>query len=84
MYVYVETVCNSAFRNLRFLIRSCANFVDVTALKLLFYRIVPAKLEYASVVCYPIYTYQQLELERVQKSFLEYISFKVTGVYPSH
>lgn len=81
---HISTICLSASRLLGFVIRSARNFNNINTITTLYYALVRSKLEYASVVWYPFYTYQQLSIERIQKRFLKYIVFKATGTYPDY
>lgn len=81
---HVSAICASASRSYGFLVRSCRNFKNMNCLKVLYYALVRTKLEYASMVWYPYYVHQQISLERVQRRFLKYLTFKSTGVYPGH
>ena len=79
---HIAGIVGAATRTLGFVMRSCKGFRDITTLKRLYCAFVRSRLEYASVVWHPHYVFQQLALERVQRRFLRYISFKSTGVYP--
>lgn len=79
---HIATICSSAMQSLNFIIRSCRGFTNTNAMKMLYYAFVRSKLEYASLIWYPLYTYQTLQLERVQKRFLKYMTFKICGTYP--
>lgn len=72
----------SASRTLGFVLRSCKNFNDVRVFKSLFYGLVLSKLEYASQVWSPHYVYLQLAVEKIQRRFLKYLSFRSDGFYP--
>ncbi|KAJ3655417.1 hypothetical protein Zmor_014549 [Zophobas morio] len=67
---------------LGFIMRNGRMFNDIMALKTLYYGFVVSKLEYGSIVWSPLYLSHQLQLERVQRKFLKYISFKIDGSYP--
>lgn len=79
---HIEAVSSSASKSLGFLFRTCKIFTDDGALKAVYYSLVRSKMEYASTVWYPHYHHHQLLLERIQKRFLKYLSFKCDGVYP--
>lgn len=80
---HIIAIRNSACRSYGFLVRSSKTFTNLAALKTLYCALVRSKLEYASVVWHPHYTYQQLTLERVQKQFLKFLSFKIDNTYPN-
>lgn len=79
---HIANLCLSASKTLGFLIRSCKSFRNSELLKKLYFSFVVSKLEYASQVWSPRYVYLQLSLEKVQRRFLKYLSFKADGVYP--
>lgn len=79
---HIRNTCLTASRSLGFVIRSCRNFTNIHAIKCLYFALVQSRLEYASLVWYPYYTYQVLAIEKVQKRFLKYLSFRVSGSYP--
>lgn len=80
--LHVLNVVKSANRFMGFIIRSCHEFSDVGCLKLLYYSFVRSQLEYASVVWSPFYNRYKQEIERVQRRFLKYMSYRQDGVYP--
>lgn len=79
---HIASICRSASKSLGFVIRSCRGFKNINTLKTLYFTLVRSKLEYCSIIWYPLYTYEHLQLERVQKRFLKYLSYKLDGTYP--
>lgn len=79
---HIESVCVSASKMLGFIMRVSKYFNDIDLLKTLYYAYVLSKLEYASIVWYPIYACHHGSLERIHRKFLKYLSFKLDGVYP--
>ena len=79
---HIINICSSASRTLGFIIRICRPFHDILALKSLYFAFVVSKLEYASLIWYPYYASQALHLDRVQRRFLNYASFKLDNIYP--
>ncbi|GJQ76743.1 hypothetical protein Trydic_g15586 [Trypoxylus dichotomus] len=80
---HISSMCSSASKTLGFVMRSCRHFSDLGVMKRLYYAYVRSKLEYASIVWYPRYLHQELMIERVQKKFLKYLSFRMDNVYPA-
>ena len=79
---HIESVCTRAHRTLGFIMRVSRNFRSVATIKSLYYAYVMSKLEYASLIWSPIYTSHSLQLERIQRKMLKYISFRIDGTYP--
>ena len=79
---HITEITSSAYKLLGFVIRNAKPFKDVRVLKLLYFCLVRSKLEYCSLAWYPIYTYQSLALEKVQRRFLKFLFFVETGTYP--
>lgn len=82
---FVVHICNTikaASKNLGFIVRNCQTFTNETALKTLYYSLVRSKLEYAAVVWNPHYEVHIAALEKVQRKFLKFLSFKREGLYP--
>ena len=74
---------NAAYKQLGFLIRLTKEFFsNVKTLKQLYNTFVRSKLEYASIVWGPGYEQHANNIEKVQRRFLKYLSFKSDGVYP--
>ena len=57
-------------------------FKSLPLLKSLYFSFVLSKLEYACVVWSPIYVCYQLAIEKIQRRFLKFMSFKTYGAYP--
>src|SRR5699024_10322531 len=74
--------CSAASKMLGFIIRSSRTFKDPALLKSLYFAFVASKLEYASLVWYPYYASHNAAIEKVQRRFLKYISFKLDDAYP--
>lgn len=79
---HITSTVSSAFKTLGFVIRNGKNFTNIDTLKLLFCALVRSKLEYAAVVWCPGYNTYIDDLEKVQRRFLKYLHFRLTGVYP--
>uniref|UniRef100_V5GPT7 RNA-directed DNA polymerase n=1 Tax=Anoplophora glabripennis TaxID=217634 RepID=V5GPT7_ANOGL len=80
---HINTIINAANRSLSFIVRNSSSFNDVTALKCLFYSLVRSKLEYCSLIWYPYYQIHTNKLEKVQRRFLKFLSFRIDGYYPN-
>ncbi|KAJ3660858.1 hypothetical protein Zmor_005287 [Zophobas morio] len=79
---HIDMICRSANKLLGFIMRTSKTFHDSNVIKSLYYALVLSKIEYACVVWSPLYHCYELQLERIQKTLLKYISFKTNGVYP--
>lgn len=79
---HVNNICVTASKTLGFVLRTCKLFSNPSLFKVLFFSFVVSKLEYASCVWSPSYHYLQLAIEKVQRRFLKYLSFKMDGFYP--
>lgn len=80
---HLETVCAAASKTLGFIIRVSKCFDNIELLKKLYFSFVVSKLEYASIIWYPIYNNQIMAVERIQRRFLKYLVFKTSGEYPA-
>lgn len=79
---HIDSCCAQAYKSLGFVLRVSRYFRDEATMKSLFSAYVLAKLEYGSLIWYPVYTCHSLALENIQRKFLKYLSFKTHGVYP--
>lgn len=79
---HITIICKSAIRSLGFIIRNCNSFKNILALKSLYISLVRSKLDYCSLVWYPIYEIHHKALESVQRKFLKFLAFRVDGTYP--
>lgn len=80
---HLANITASAFKTLGFVVRTTKNFKNINAIKILYFALVRTKLEYASIVWSPIYKKQILEIEKVQRKFIKYLLFKISGEYPA-
>lgn len=80
--VHVNNTTASALRTLGFIQRNTRSFNNIEILKSLYFSFVRAKLEYASLVWYPLYAVHEAALERIQRKFLKYLFFKCNGAFP--
>lgn len=74
-------VCD-ALKSYGFIVRNCRNITNIKAIKLLYFSFVRSKLEYASIIWSPFYNVHNQIIERVQRKFLKFLTFKVDGSYP--
>lgn len=79
---HIMNITKSASKCLGFVIRQSREFTNISTMSVLYYAFVRSKLEYASLVWFPHYLYLNLYLEKVQKRFLKYLSFRIDGIYP--
>lgn len=79
---HINSIVNSAYSAYGFIYRNCKNFNNISVLTRLFYSLVRSKLEYGSIIWSPIYNQYISDIDKVQKKFLKFLSFKSSGVYP--
>jgi hypothetical protein len=79
-----KLITSAAFKNLRYtrIYRNCKSFREITCWKSLFIAFVRSKLEYGSLIWYPIYKIHVNRVETVQRRFLEFLIFLEEGNYP--
>ena len=80
---HIEEICSAALKALGFILRTAKPFDGLEVLHVLYCAFVRSRLEYCSLVWYPHYIQHQLAVERVQRRFLKYLTFKQTGTYPA-
>lgn len=80
---HILNLRKSASKTLGFVIRQSREFSNVEVIVTLYTTYVRSLLEYAALVWYPFYIYQNLWLEKIQKKFLKYLSFRIDKVYPA-
>ena len=70
-------------RVLGFIYRNCSDFRNRNdSLKTLYYALVRSKLEYCSLIWYPVYSYMVKGIERIQRKFLKFLYRQRFGYYP--
>lgn len=79
---HINHVVGNAFKMLGFIMRNCRDFAKGETLVLLYNSFVRSRLEYACIVWEPYYDVHINSLESVQRRFLKYLNFRLTGVYP--
>lgn len=79
---HIVSICSAASRMLGFVIRISRFFTSACLLRSLYFALVVSKLEFASIIWYPYYISQQLPIDRIQRRFLRFLTFKTTGTYP--
>lgn len=79
---HIDAITSAAFKNLGFIYRSCKDFTSSECLKSLYFAFVRSKLEYCSVIWYPIHKTHIGLIESIQRKFLKYLAFKEDGTYP--
>ncbi|XP_044577157.1 uncharacterized protein LOC123260210 [Cotesia glomerata] len=80
---HYSTIAASALRTLGFVIRATKNFRNLEAVKMLYSALVRPKLEYASIIWSPTYKKYAHSIEKIQRKFLKYLMYKMTGNYPA-
>jgi hypothetical protein len=81
---HINSITSTAFKNLGYIYRNCTSFRDIACWKLLFFAFVTSKLEYCSLIWYPIYKVHINRVESVQRRFLKILIFPEEGNYPSN
>lgn len=79
---HISNLGATCSKTLGFIIRNCKSFNNELALKTLYYSLVRSKLEYGSLIWYPLYENHSMILESVQRKFLKFLAFRNDGVYP--
>jgi hypothetical protein len=79
---HINSITSTAFKNLGYIHRNCKSFRDIACWKLLFFAFVRSKLEYGSLIWYPIYKVHINRVESVQRRFLKFLIFLEEGNYP--
>lgn len=79
---HINYMISNANKALGFILRNCKDFRDINILKILYFCFVRSKLEYGSIIWFPIYQCHIDNIESVQRRFLKYLSFKEDGIYP--
>lgn len=79
---HIHAKVAEASRAYGFIVRNCGSFGNILTLTTLYFAFVRSKLEYCSVVWSPYYVCYKILIERVQRKFLKYLSFREDGTYP--
>ncbi|XP_044761984.1 uncharacterized protein LOC123319186 [Coccinella septempunctata] len=79
---HIEMSVSSAKKMLGLICRSCKDFKTEKSFITLYDAYVRSRLEYGNLVWSPIHAVHIQSIESVQRQFMKYLSFKVTGVYP--
>lgn len=79
---HITDLVKSASKTLGFIYRNCRLFHDVETMIILFNSYVRSKLEYGSIIWFPIYDRYNVKIENVQRRFLKYLMYKCDQVYP--
>lgn len=79
---HINLTCKAAFKTLGFVVRNSKGFTDSRSLNALFCSLVRSRLEYASLIWSPMYFCHIKSIESVQRRFLKFLNFKVSGIYP--
>uniref|UniRef100_A0A8D8YH58 Reverse transcriptase domain-containing protein n=1 Tax=Cacopsylla melanoneura TaxID=428564 RepID=A0A8D8YH58_9HEMI len=81
--IHHETIVNTGYRNLGFILRDTTNFNSPKTFKTLYCSLVRSSLEYASTVWSPSYL-THINPERSQNKFLRSLSFKDQSIEDNH
>lgn len=84
---HITSLENSCYKILGFIFRITRDFNNTDIIIKLFNSLIRTKLEYATEIWNPYYTYQKLIIEKIQKKCLRYCFFKkhnikFEGTYP--
>lgn len=80
---HYSAILRSALKTLGFVIRTTKKFKNNNAVKVLYETLIHPKLKYAALVWPLTYNKNMKELEKVQRRFLKYLSWKKYGTYSS-
>ena len=80
---HIDRIVSEANRMLGFIIRLGRNIESPQALKTLFFTFVRSKLEYCDILWTTSMAKYVDALEKCQRKFLKFLSFKKTGTYPA-
>lgn len=79
---HIAVKTDAANKMYGFIVRNCKSFTNIEALKILYFSYVRSKLEYGSIIWHPYYRNHKIIVERIQRKFLKFLSYKVDGIYP--
>ena len=82
--VHIEKMVNSALKMLGFLKRNCQEFKNSNSILSLYYALIYSKLQFAAPIWSPGYAVHIERIERVQKIFLRFLSFKFNFPIENH
>lgn len=78
---HINKITNEAAKTLGFIIRNSRDFQDKTALQTLYNSYVRSKLEYCFVIWNPYYNKYIAVIEKIQKRFLRYSKYIISGTF---
>lgn len=81
--IHIETIINKAKRILGFVMRICKDFEKQETLVKLFETLVRSILEYGLVIWDPIHKKYKNKIEKIQRKFIKWVEWKLTGYYPA-
>ncbi|XP_044575216.1 uncharacterized protein LOC123259022, partial [Cotesia glomerata] len=79
---HINKVVTGSWKMLGFVTRPSRNLHTTKAMKSIYYSLVRSRLEYASIVWSPIYDVYYNKIDKIQKKFLKFLSWRIDGVYP--
>nr|CAH7752215.1 unnamed protein product [Callosobruchus chinensis] len=79
---HIDYVIRSVNKTLCFIIRNSKDFSNKKAMITLYNSFILSKLEYARLIWNPCYVTACESLEKVQRKFLKFMSYKMDGQYP--
>uniref|UniRef100_A0A8D8YGL8 Reverse transcriptase domain-containing protein n=1 Tax=Cacopsylla melanoneura TaxID=428564 RepID=A0A8D8YGL8_9HEMI len=82
--IHHETIVNTGYRNLGFILRDTTNFNSPKTFKTLYCSLVRSSLEYASTVWSPSYSTHINQFERIQNEFLRSLGIKDQSIEDNH
>lgn len=77
---HINSLESRCYKLLGFICRITKEFYNAKAIKYIFDTLVRSKMEYASIIWSPYYTYQKLSLEKIQKKCLKYCYYRENKV----
>ncbi|RZC35762.1 hypothetical protein BDFB_010842, partial [Asbolus verrucosus] len=79
---YINNIVAKCLGLLGFIVRNAEDFTNPDVSKMLFKAYILSRLEYTSIIWYPIYTCYVDEIKRVLRKFLKFLWYKNNGSYP--
>ena len=79
---HIYDIIEKAIKMYGFVYRSCRDFTNIKALNNLYYTLIRSRLEYGSIIWYPLYDSHIINIESVQRKYLKFLSYCLDGHYP--
>lgn len=79
---HINEMVRSASKLLGFFFRNWRGFENISVVKLLYVSFIRSKLEYGSLIWFPIYQNSIVQIESIQRRCVKYMFYKTNGFYP--